>query len=101
MLQCIEPPPVSRIMIELLHAMSMILSLKSNSHLTRWLQVAVDSVFVKRRNKTRGIYVYKCFLLCRILKNYMEGDGKIKTEDVMKHYMNSFAEEETHIMVSV
>jgi hypothetical protein len=34
-------------MTELLHAMSMTLSLKSNGHLTRWLQVAVDSVIVK------------------------------------------------------
>jgi len=57
-------------------------------------------VFEKRRNKTHGKYVYKCFF-CRILKNYMEGDGKIITDDVKKHYMNSFAEEETHIMVSV
>ena len=34
-------------MTELLRAMSMILSLQSNGHFTRWLQVAVDSVIVR------------------------------------------------------
>ena len=31
----------------------------------------------------------------------MEGDGEIKTQDAMKNYMNSFAEEDTSTMVSV
>ncbi len=39
--------PCVKDMTELLHVMSMILSLKSNGHLTRWLQIAVDSLIVK------------------------------------------------------
>ena len=50
----------------------------------------------------RNIVIFLIITYCfRLLQNYMEGDGRLKTKDVFNHYVCAAAEEEKHAYVSL